>query len=233
MVVENIYDPFAPLHVLAIQCSPDWQSNIDAHNTFRTYCNGPDAFLASLLAEYGDAVKRFKEVQRYIHGRVVPPKRALVDRQLRDELLFETDQFKNTRDYFWASQTLEAVAHEIREIIGMYRETFTDEFWSGEHKTLFPGTKDQSARYINWREKLLHTRRQFEKEIDQLEGIVASLQQPEKQMKSRREWIFSGTSIKEVKTTVEQGNNIRSLTLFTLFYLPLSYVTSIYGSKSL
>lgn len=52
-------------------------------------------------------------------------------------------------------------------------------------------------------------------------------------MKSRWEWIFSGTSIKEAKTTVEQGNNIRLLTLVTLFYLPLSYVSSIYGSKPL
>lgn len=231
-IVGHVYDPFAPWHVLALQCFPDWNTSVDTHIHGGNYCNGPDAFLSSVLSEYRDAVTRFKAIQKYIQKRVVRPKRALVDRILRDQLLFETEQFKNTRDYFWASQTLEVVADEIREMIETYQETFTDEFWSGEHKTLFPGTRDRSARYAYWRKKWLHTRKHFGKEIAQLEEIVTALQRLEKQMKSRWEWIFSGTSIKEAKTTVEQGNNIRLLTLVTLFYLPLSYVTSIYGSKS-
>lgn len=193
-ILGHVYNPFAPWHVLTLQCFPDWNASIDTHDQDHTYLNGPDTFLSSLLAEYGDAVKRFKAIQKYIQKRVVPPKRALVDRILRDQLLFETEQFKNTRDYFWASQTLEVVADEIRTMIETYQETFTDEFWSGEHKTLFPGTREQSWRYANWRKKWLRTRQQLEKEITQLEKIFTTLQHLERQMKSRWEWIFSGTS---------------------------------------
>jgi hypothetical protein len=30
-VLGNVYDPFAPWHVLSIQCFPDWNSSVDAH----------------------------------------------------------------------------------------------------------------------------------------------------------------------------------------------------------
>ena len=121
-------------------------------------------------------------------------------------------------------------------MIAAYKETFTDEFWSGEHKTLFPGTKEQSPRYNNWRKKLVHTRRQFEKEIGRLEDVLIMFQQQQKEIRGLREWLFSGTSVLEsreavnmAKIAVEQGYNIRLLTLVTLFYLPLTFVTSIYG----
>jgi hypothetical protein len=236
-VLGNVYDPFAPWHVLSIQCFPDWNSSVDAHEHNHHYCNGPDAFLATLLSEYRDAIKRFKVVRKEIQGLATPPNRSIFDSALRDELLFENNRFTYSRRYFWASQTLGLLSNEIKDIIATYKDTFTDEFWTGEHKTLFPGTKDQSPRYNNWRKKLVHTRRQFDKEISQLEEVFRTFQDQQKQIKNLREWLFSGTSVLEsreavsmAKITVEQGYNIRLLTLVTLFYLPLSYVTGIYGS---
>jgi hypothetical protein len=35
----------------------------------------------------------------------------------------------------------------IEAMIETYKETFTDEVWTGEHKYIWPGTKDQSSRY--------------------------------------------------------------------------------------
>lgn len=237
-VLGNVYDPFAPWHVLSIQCFPDWNSSVDTHEHNHHYCNGGDAFLSTLLSEYKDAVKRFKVVHKEIQLLATPPNRSIFDSALRDELLFENNRFTYSRRYFWASQTLGLLSNEIKDIVNTYKDTFTDEFWSGEHKTLFPGTKDQSPRYNNWRKKLVHTRRQFEKEISQLEEVFRTFQDQQKQIKNLREWLFSGTSVLEsreavsmAKITVEQGYNIRLLTLVTLFYLPLSYVTGIYGSK--
>ncbi|EXJ54439.1 hypothetical protein A1O7_09778 [Cladophialophora yegresii CBS 114405] len=239
-VLGNVYDPFAPWHVLSIQCFPDWNSSVDAHEHNHHYCNGPDAFLATLLSEYRDAIKRFKVVHKKIQGLATPPNRSIFDSALRDELLFENNRFTYSRRYFWASQTLGLLSNEIRDIIATYNDTFTDEFWSGEHKTLFPGTRDQSPRYNNWRKKLIHTRRQFEKQIAQLEEVFKTFQDQQKQIKNLREWLFSGTSVLEsreavsmAKITVEQGYNIRLLTLVTLFYLPLSYVTGIYGMTNM
>lgn len=239
-VLGNVYDPFAPWHVLSVQCFPDWNSSVDAHEHNHHYCNGPDAFLTTLLSEYRDAVKRFKLVHKKIQNLATPPNRSIFDSALRDELLFENNRFTYSRRYFWASQTLGLLSNEILDIISTYKDTFTDEFWSGEHKTLFPGTKEQSPRYNNWRKKMVHTRRQFDKEINQLEEVFKTFQDQQKQIKNLREWLFSGTSVLEsreavsmAKITVEQGYNIRLLTLVTLFYLPLSYVTGIYGMTNM
>lgn len=235
-IVGHIYDPFAPWHVLSIQCFPDWNSSVDIHETNHHYVNGPDAFLATLLGEYRDGIKRFKEVLSSIQQLATPPNRSIFDSALRDELLFENDKYTYSRRYFWASQTLALLSNEIKAMIAAYKETFTDEVWSGEHKTLFPGTKDQSSRYNNWRKKLVHTRRQFEKEIRRLEEVLVTFQQQQKEIRGLREWLFSGTSVLEsreavnmAKIAVDQGYNIRLLTLVTLFYLPLTFVTSIYG----
>jgi Mg2+ and Co2+ transporter CorA len=232
-IVGHIYDPFAPWHVLSIQCFPDWHSSVEAHETNHHYVNGPDAFMAALLSEYRDAVKRFKNVQRKIMQLATPPKRSIFDSALRDELLFENDKYTYSRRYFWASQTLGLLSNEIKAMIVAYQETFTDDFWTGEHKTLFPGTKDQSHRYSNWRKKMVHTRHLFEKEIRQLENVYKTFQLQQKEIRGLREWLFSGTSVLEsreavnqAKITVDQGYNIRLLTLVTLFYLPLTFVTS-------
>ncbi|KIW76671.1 hypothetical protein Z517_09115 [Fonsecaea pedrosoi CBS 271.37] len=239
-VIGHVYDPFAPWHVLTIQCFPDWNSSVDTHDHNHHYCNGPDAFLTSVLSEYKDASKRFKVIHKAIQELATPPNKSIFDSALRDELLFENNKFTYSRRYFWASQTLGLLSNEIKDMITTYRDTFTDEFWSGEHKTLFPGTKDQSPRYNNWRKKLVYTRKQFEKEISQLDEVLRIFQEQQKQIKNLREWLFSGTSVLEsreavsmAKITVEQGYNIRLLTLVTLFYLPLSYVTGIYGMTNM
>ncbi|KEF55006.1 uncharacterized protein A1O9_08658 [Exophiala aquamarina CBS 119918] len=239
-IVGHIYDPFAPWHVLSIQAFPDWNSSVDAHNTSHHYVNGPDAFLATVLAEYRDAIKRFKEVHRQIVQLATPPNKSIFDSALRDELLFENDKFSYSRRYFWASQALGVLVNEIKAMVLAYTETFNDDFWSGEHKTLFPGTKDQSSRYSNWRKKLQHTRKLFEKEIAQLHEVLHMFQHQQKEIKGLREWLFSGTSVLEsreavnqAKITVEQGYNIRLLTFVTMFFLPLTFVTSIFGMTNM
>lgn len=239
-IVGHIYDPFAPWHVLSIQAFPDWKSSVDAHNTSHHYVNGPDAFLAAVLAEYRDATKRFKEVHRQIIMLASPPNKSIFDSALRDELLFENDKFSYSRRYFWASQAIGVIVNEIKAMILAYKETFNDEFWTGEHKTLFPGTQDTSARYKNWRKKLQHTRKLFEKEIALLSEVMHMYQHQQKEIKGLREWLFSGTSVLEsreavnqAKITVEQGYNIRLLTFVTMFFLPLTFVTSIFGMTNM
>lgn len=40
---------------------------------------------------------------------------------------------------------------------------------------------------------------------------------------------MTGTSIKESRTTIQQGHNIKLLTLVSIFFLPLTFVTSVFG----
>jgi hypothetical protein len=238
--ISHAYDPFAPWHVLSLQNFPDWHSEVNLHETSHHYVNGPDAFLVTLLHEYRDAATRLKELAAAITNLTKPPQRAIFDAPFRDELIFESGDFVFTRRYFWASQTLGVLAEEIERIIAAYRDTFTDEVWSGEHRTLFPGKADKSARFANWRKKMLHTRKLFEHEVDKLKEILRFINREQKEIKSLREWLFSGTSVaesrqavKQALITVEQGYNIKLLTLVTIFFLPLMFVTSVFGMTNM
>lgn len=57
-----------------------------------------------------------------------------------------------------------------------------------------------------------------------------------KEIKGLRDNLFSGTSVLESRKsvqqqaiTVQQGHNIKLLTLVTIFFLPLTFVTSVFG----
>jgi hypothetical protein len=237
---SHIFDPFAPYHVLSLQCFPDWHSEVNLHETHHHYVNGPDAFLATLLHEYRDAVKRFKDLSKRIAELVTPQKRVIFLSKLRDELLFESESFMYSRRYFWASQTLGLVIDEIEAMISSYKDTFTDEVWSGEHKTLFPGPASTSARYTNWRKKMNGSRKLLDKEMDNLKDILRTCIREQKDIEKLREWLFAGTSVQESRKAVEQaaitvnqGYNIKLLTLVTIFFLPLMFVTSVFGMTNM
>ena len=231
---SHVYDPFAPWHVLSLQCFPDWHSEVNLHETHHHYVNGADAFMITLLNEYRDASKRFRALTARIAKLATPLKEVIFNPEMRDNLLFETGDFVWSRRYFWASQTLSILIDEIDAMIEAYRQTFTDEVWAGEHKTIFPGTADTSARYSNWRKKLGHQRKLFELEIENLKDIRRFCDREQKDIKGLREWLFSGTSVQESREavkqaiiTVDQGYNIKLLTLVTIFFLPISCVTSV------
>ena len=213
---------------------------MNLHETHHHYVNGVDAFMATLINEYRDAGKRFRLLTTRIAKLATPLKEIIFNSQMRDNLLFETGDFVWSRRYFWASQTLGVLSDELDAMIQAYKETFTDEVWAGEHKTLFPGTSDTSARYSNWRKKLAHQRKLFEREIENLRDIRRFCDREQKDIKGLREWLFSGTSVQESRKaveqasiTVEQGYNIKLLTLVTIFFLPLTFVTSVYGMTNM
>ena len=171
---------------------------------------------------------------------VTPPNDFLFNKQLRDSLLFENNDYTYSRRYFWAFQALALLNDEIQAMISEYEETFTDDVWSGEHKYIWPGTAETSSRYSNFRKKLSHLRKQFEKEIEQLQGVLERNKREQKDIKSLRDQLFSGTSVLEsreavnqARITVTQGYNIRLLTLVSIFFLPLTFVTSVFGMTNM
>lgn len=235
-----VYDPWAPWHVLNIQCYPDHKHSMDSHDSTKHYVNGPEAFLTTLLAEFKDAQKRFEELYTKISKLVTPPADFMFNGRLRDKLLFEDDEFTYSRRYFWAYQTLGALKNGIKAIMDSYEDTFTDEVWEGKHKSLWPMIEEDSPRNNYWRKRMHSLRKDFEKEMKGLEKLYDENDDLRKEIRTLRDQLFSGTSVLESRKSVElgevtilQGHNIKLLTLVSIFFLPLTFVTSVFGMTNM
>lgn len=235
-----VYDPWAAWQVLNIQCYPDWRATIDVHDSAKHYVNGPEAFLATLLTEYRDAQKRFSEIYERITKLITPGLDFLFDEELRNVRLFEDKDFTWTRRYFWAHQTLGSMNDSIKAMIDMFEDTFTEEVWDGTHKTLWPLPDEESSRNIFWKKRMKTYRHAFEREIRELKNLIQENNGRRNEIKSLRDQLYSGTSVVESRKSVElseitilQGHNIKLLTLVNIFFLPLTFVTSVFGMTNM
>lgn len=236
-----VYDPFGPWHVLSLQCYPDWRSSVDVHDSTKHYVNGVEAFLVTILSEFKDAHGRFETIYHQISKLVTPPLDFMFNADVRNRLLFEDRHFTLTRRYFWAAQTLGIVNDSIRSMIDAYEDNFTDEVWQGTHKTIWWLAEEGSARNLYFKRKMAGLRYKMEVEIKRLRALVQEIEDRRDDIKGLREELFVGTSIQESRKsvensdiTVQQGHNIKILTMVSIFFLPLTFVTSVFGmSKSI
>jgi len=159
---------------------------------------------------------------------------------LRDKLLFEDKDFTYSRRYFWAFQTLGTINQSIKAMVDAFEETFTDAVWEGKHPTLWPLTDEGSGRNSYWLKRMVLIRKDFELEVYRLKTLIDENEHLRKEIRDLRENLFSGTSVLEsrksveqTEITVQQGQNIKLLTLVNMFFLPLTFVTSVFGMTSM
>ena len=217
----------------------DWRATADTYETGHRYLNGPEAFLHALLTEYRDARRRYEDIYKRITELITPPLSFIFDADLRDERLFEDRNFTWTRRYFYAHQTLGNVNDSIKSMIDAFEDTFTDEVWDGKSKTLWP-LFEESPRNDHWLRRLRVLRLQFEREMKELRILQRENNERRREIESLQEHLFSGTSIQESRKsvelsdiTVQQGRNIKLLTIVNLFFMPLTFVTSVYGMTNM
>ncbi|KAF9690509.1 hypothetical protein EKO04_011470 [Ascochyta lentis] len=234
-----VSDPWSPWQVLQLECFPDWKSTPINGNpyTFETghrYLNGPEAFLHALLTEYRDARKRYDEIYKQITELVTPPLGFLFDEEARRKRLFEDKHFTWTRRYFYAHQALGNVNDSIKAMIDAFEDTFTEDIWDGESKTLWP-LYEESPRNDHWKRRLRLLRLQFEREMKELRILQRENNERRHEIETLQEQLFSGTSIQESRKSVEladvtvhQGYNIKVLTIVNLFFMVSPWTSSIH-----
>ncbi|OQO10770.1 hypothetical protein B0A48_04070 [Cryoendolithus antarcticus] len=234
------YDPWSAWHVLNLQCYPDWHATMDIHDSTKHYVNGVEAFLTTLLGEYRDAQKRFEQIYKEITKLVTPPLDFIFNSDLRDTLLFEDSEFTYSRRYFWAYQTLGMMNDSIKLMVDAYEDTFTDDVWEGTHKTLWPLLEQNSSRNVYFKKKMASLRAKFEKEMVALRKIIEENDDRREEINGLKEELFKGTSIQESRKSVEntevsilQGHNIKILTMVSLVFIPLTFVTSVFGMTNM
>lgn len=152
----------------------------------------------------------------------------MFDHRLRDKLLFEDLTY--SRRYFWAYNTLSVVNDGISSMIAAYTDTFTNEFWQGRHPTLFPFPDGGSPELFHlYLDRLRPLRIDLEKSISELKDVREKNENTRREIVALRDQLFSGSSVKESRKAIEQGDNIKVLTSISLIFLPLMFVTSVFG----
>lgn len=68
-------------------------------------------------------------------------------------------------------------------------------------------------------------RKQFDITIRDLQEVLDLNIKEQKDIKSLRDQLYSGTSVKESREAIRQNDNIKLLTLVTIFFLPLTFVS--------
>ena len=156
----------------------------------------------------------------------------MFDRRLRDKLLFEDKHFTYIRRYFWAYNTLAVINTGIKAMIAAYVDTFTDDFWAGTHPLLWPVPSSSSAQGATtdaaadaYLAKMAAQRRELDKVVSELGEVLKRNERTRKEIENLRDQLFSGSSIKESRRAIDQGDNIRILTMISMVFLPLTFVT--------
>ncbi|KAF5656723.1 hypothetical protein FHETE_10830, partial [Fusarium heterosporum] len=226
-----LLETFGPWQLLVIQSFPDNSHTVrgEEFKKKKKYINGPDAFLDLLISEYRDATKRNLILHERVTKLITPPTEFMFDPKLRDKLLFEDKHFTYIRRYFWAYNTLAVVNTGIKSMIAAYVDTFTDIFWAGSHPILWPHTAPESPDGVAYREHMASLRCEFDKVIQELTEVLKRNERTRKEIENLRDQLFSGSSIKESRRAIEQGDNIRILTMISMIFLPLTFVTSVFG----
>lgn len=149
----------------------------------------------------------------------------IFDLQLRDKLLFEDADYTFSRRYFWAFNCLAMINDSIKSMITAYTGTFSDKFWLGKDPNLWPHPDPESLEGRNYLRQLVRLRDGIESSIDNLRELIKSNDHLRQQIESFRDQLYSGSSVKENRLAIEQGENIKILTGVSMLFLPLSFVT--------
>ncbi|KAH7006256.1 cora-like Mg2+ transporter protein-domain-containing protein [Fusarium venenatum] len=227
-----VFNTFGPWQLLAIQSFPDNSHTVRGEEFTKEnnkYVNGPHAFLELLISEYRDATKRNLILHERITKLITPPPEFMFDPKLRDKLLFEDRHFTFIRRYFWSYNTLAVVNTGIKSMIAAYVDTFTDSFWAGNHPILWPHRYPDTPDGVAYRERMATVRAELDKVVQELTEVLKRNERTRKEIENLRDQLFSGSSIKESRRAIEQGDNIRILTMISMIFLPLTFVTSVFG----
>lgn len=149
----------------------------------------------------------------------------IFDNKLRDKLLFEDAVFTFSRRYFWAYNSLTTINDSMWVMIGTYHDTFTSDFWLGRHPTLWPHPDPDSTEGRNYLAQLSHLRGELDGAAGGLRALIRANEQLKQKIDVFREQVYSGSSVRENRSAVEQGENIKILTAVSMLFNPLTFVT--------
>lgn len=93
-------------------------------------------------------------------------------------------------------------------MIDAFEETFSNDFWEGKSATIWPLFED-SPRNNCWKTRLQRLKAEFDQVTAELRVLQRKNDERRHEIEYLQEHLFSGTSIRESRTSLQQGRNIK------------------------
>ncbi|KAF2440099.1 hypothetical protein P171DRAFT_118412 [Karstenula rhodostoma CBS 690.94] len=223
--------PSSTWQVLNLQCFPDWKATTDAFENDHGILHGVEAFFTAVLSEFQDAKNRFWEVHNAI-ARLVTPSHGFIFREsLRDERLFDDASFVWTRQCFWALHVLAMIDKPISEMLKM--ATILPSLPYLRLPSMPKGAMAMQQCISPSDKRLQIILGQINTASQDLEAIIKQNAALKTQIQSLQSTLFNGTSVLESRRTVQQGENVKLLAMVNVFFLPLTFITSVFGMTNM
>lgn len=137
---------------------------------------------------------------------------------------------------FWACAAFDSLKESIKQMVEDYEERFTNDVWEGTDKNLWPLEDLLSRRSIHYKTEMTTVRERIEKFLCLLKDLSHSVDLRQKEIvdqEARRSAMVADAAANASTIAIQQGHNIRLLTTVSIFFLPLTYVTSIFGMTNM
>ena len=144
---------------------------------------------------------------------------TLLSPEEHDSLLFDDESFSRSRKYFWVVDALSVFIDSLTDSVLTW-ERYRDDF-------VVPVLQLE-----DWRETpvFLQHLRSAETEVSKLLGIRNSLEKHLERTKLLRDGLFNASAVIESRAASDLGFNVKLLTYVSVFYLPLSFCTSLWST---
>ncbi|KAL5314955.1 hypothetical protein ACEPPN_017605 [Leptodophora sp. 'Broadleaf-Isolate-01'] len=184
---------------------------------------GMHTFLALLAAELVDVCHQWGRVLDGMDEKLGATVTNLLDEKTGHELMFDDNEFKRSKLYFTIQQLCRMFKRYVEETqsdLEDLREGFFKQ-WDKE-KNDFEMRDD--LRYLEhyWTEVMVEPK-------IKLESILTRIKNKQEDVESLRDGLFNATSVREASRGLEINQYLFVFTIMTVIYLPLSFVTSIFG----
>ncbi|KAL6720377.1 hypothetical protein ACLMJK_002298 [Lecanora helva] len=149
---------------------------------------------------------------------------ALLDPVRHDHLLFDNEDFSKSREYFWAINCLTEFDASMSANI---------EHWEGFRLYLGPFEDSGKESWSNLDDRRASgLMKKSDEQCTRLKRYQRFFQDKRKATIALRNGLFNASSVMESRASTRLGENIRLPTFVSVFFLPLSFCTSIWSTQN-
>ncbi|KAL2063598.1 hypothetical protein VTL71DRAFT_5403 [Oculimacula yallundae] len=204
--------------------------DLDDHNRYCGQFAAMHVFVHCLVLILGYACQEWGLVMDGLDENIGATITDLLNAKISDDLMFDNKKFSRSKLYFTTQQLCRIFKKSIEDTIAdieMYQRKFISQ-WD-ERRRQIEMEDDLSALNAYWTKMMIEPKLK-------LEAVLQRIKNKQEEIESLRDGLFNATSVREAsrgteiaESSVLQNQYLFVFTIMTVVYLPLGFVTSIFG----